>query len=281
MQDSELSMNPATSVVPTIYPSPALDFNCDQVLTHEQVLQWREEGCALVNGIFPKELVEQVRHAAISVYPDGSGPMRDDFGSGGVMCFPCVRDDLLVVNEIPLHMRLIKAVHQLLETTNDGIRLTQCDLWGKRGSEETEYSRFCNSNQRIHCDYPNHTLVVPPQWDRPEVVSIIVYYDDSSAVGGETRVVPREGKHDPAYHSSSAAVNPLLLTPGARGDILWVNDKEHAESYLKAEFHDVYLFRQQHLYPREKKIGFETGSVLFYRHDIWHRYCTLSAHAQI
>ena len=42
-----------------------------------------------------------MREAALRVYPDGSGTMRDDFGSGGAMCFPSVDDDLLVVNEIP------------------------------------------------------------------------------------------------------------------------------------------------------------------------------------
>ena len=170
-------------------------------------------------------------------------------------------------------MRLLRAVHQLLGTPDDGIRLSQCDLWGKRGSVDNNFSPYCNSNQRIHCDYPNHTLVMPPSWENPEVVSMIVYYDESKFVGGETRVVPREGPADPAYHNLSS---PLLLTPGGRSDLLWVNDCEHAEEYLKKNFPDVHKFRQEHLYPRECKVGFETGSILFYRHDIWHRYVSRS-----
>lgn len=167
-----------------------------------------------------------------------------------------------------LNMRLLRAVQQLLGTDEYGLRLTQCDLWGKRGSTETSFSMYCNSDQRMHCDYPNHTLVVPPLWERPELVSIIIYYDDSTAVGGETRVVPREGPDDPAY----GGLHHLLLTPGARGDMLWVNDRTHAEQYLEEGFPEVHRFRAQHLYPRERRVGFEIGSVLFYRHDIWHRY---------
>lgn len=167
-------------------------------------------------------------------------------------------------------MRLLRSVHQLLGTDPYGIRLIQCDLWGKRGSTDVTFAKYCNSNQRIHCDYPNHTIVVPPDWSNPEVVSIIIYFDNSSEVSGETRVVARHGSDDPAYHAED--MNPLLLTPGARGDILWVNDRAHAEAYLVEEFPEVHKFREQHLYPREAKVGFEVGSVLFYRHDIWHRY---------
>lgn len=95
------------------------------MLSPELVHQWQQRGFALVNDVLPSELVAQVpsqlqcqypplsiytstcvtlpqvREAAVRVYPDGSGPMRDDFGSGGTMCFPSVDKDLLIVNEIP------------------------------------------------------------------------------------------------------------------------------------------------------------------------------------
>jgi hypothetical protein len=63
--------------------------------------------------------------------------------------------------------------------------------------ENMTYLPFCNANQRMHCDYPNHSLVMPPSWHSPEVVSIIVYYDESEDTGGQTAVVPREGERDP------------------------------------------------------------------------------------
>ena len=194
----------------------------------------------------------------------------------------CFSSEDLIIHR--LSVRLISAVTQLLGTAHDGVRLTQSDLWGKRGNHDTTYTKYCNSNQRIHCDYPNHTLAMPPSWDRPEVVSIIVYYDDSSSVGGETRVIPRLGADDPAYNIFNGQ-RTLLLTPGARTDMLWVNDRDHAEAYLQEQAPDVYEFRRDHLYPRECKAGFTVGSVLFYRHDLWHRcvyilqpYCFVTLH---
>ena len=173
--------------------------------------------------------------------------------------------------------------------------------------DDMPFLPFCNANQRIHCDYPNHSLVMPPPWEHPEVVSIIVYYDDSALTGGQTSVVPRTGPHDPAYaaqnlqtvnsrvhngeevavsevqqlepsklqeHSepvTEPAEHPLLLTPGARGDLPWINDKDHAEKYLAQQHPAVASFRRTHLYPREQPLMFRTGTVLFYRHDVWHR----------
>jgi ectoine hydroxylase-related dioxygenase (phytanoyl-CoA dioxygenase family) len=149
------------------------------------------------------------------------------------------------------------------------------------GVEDTEddgmtYLPFCNANQRIHCDYPNHSLVMPPAWEHPEVVSIIVYYDDSAVTGGQTCVVPRAGAHDPAYTAAEEeegeeGQHPLLLTPGGRGDLLWVNDRDHAERYLADRHPEVAAFRREHLYPREQPVQFRAGTVLFYRHDVWHR----------
>ena len=172
--------------------------------------------------------------------------------------------------------------------------MTHVAVLGKRGSTDKSngcmagtqvddvddgmtYLPYCNANQRIHCDYPNHSLVMPPPWNSPEVVSIIVYYDDSELTGGQTCVVPRTGLRDPAYsHLESDSVkepeNPLLWTPGARGDVVWINDRDHAEKYLKENHPDIFEFRKTHLYPREKKVQFREGSVLLYRHDMWHRY---------
>mmetsp|Transcript_23852 Transcript_23852/g.34985 ORF Transcript_23852/g.34985 Transcript_23852/m.34985 type:complete len:365 (+) Transcript_23852:35-1129(+) len=255
----------------SVYPSPALSLSSSLVLSPEQVTQWRTEGYTLVSDVFPDTLLQQVRNAAIEAYPEGTGPMKDELGSGGKMTFPVCDDAFQVVNKIPLHMRLITAVTQLLGCNSDDLRLSQADLWGKRGYTEPKYDAYCNMNQRIHCDYPNHTLVMPPSWDNPEVVSIIIYYDDSATVGGGTRIVPREGSDDPAYTSSAESVSPLLLTPGARGDLPWINDKDHAEEYLRAHHPEVHKFRQEVLYPREKSVAYGVGTVLFYRHDIWHR----------
>ena len=65
-----------------------------------------------------------------------------------------------------------------------------------------------NRNQRIHVDYPNHTLVHPPSWYYPEAVAVIVYFSDRRDCEGGTAVVPRTGKDDKLYEF------PLVHTPG-------------------------------------------------------------------
>jgi hypothetical protein len=52
-------------------------------------------------------------------------------------------------------------------------------------------------------------LVVPPSWDEPVSVAMIIYLNDISETGGGTAVVPREGHDDPNY-----TIDSLLNTPG-------------------------------------------------------------------
>ena len=87
-----------------------------------------------MDGIFSPELIQEVRTAAMKIFPNGTGPLVDDFGANGALCFPTTREDLGCVNSIPVHERLIKAVGELLGCTSSGLRLTQADLWGKHST---------------------------------------------------------------------------------------------------------------------------------------------------
>lgn len=86
-------------------------------------------------------------------------------------------------------------------------------------------------------------------------------------------MVPRTGPKDPAYHSPtvSSFSSPLLLTPGGRGDLPWINNKYNAEKYLEDNHPEIAQFRKDNLYSRECSAVFNEGSVLFYRLDTWHR----------
>ncbi len=144
------------------------------------------------------------------------------------------------------------------------MRLTQSDLWVKRGQDQSVDDPYDNTDQRIHVDYPNHTLAHPPMWDAPEAVEVIIYMDDHRACDGETAVVLRTGENDPAYRW------PIVHTPGV-GDFEWINNRVHAEEYLAARAPDVARWRSDHLYAREQRVAYDLGTVLFYRHDTWHR----------
>ena len=230
-------------------------------LTSEQVASWRERGFALVGGVFPTDLLERAASDARELLAAESPDGHDDFGSGGRMEFPA---ESYAVNALTLHPRLLTALTQLLGVDVADLRLTQSDLWPKYGRAAPSAHPRDNRDQRIHVDYPNHTLLHPPHWESPEAVELILYLSDVDECGGPTAVVPRRGRDDPAYPW------PIVKTPGV-GALHWVNDREQAEAYLREEAPEIAAFRTEHLYPRERYVRYRFGTVLLYRHDTWHR----------
>ena len=234
------------------------------VLGEEQICSWREQGFVVVDDLFPAELLARTIADADEVFPAAGSPEAEawnDFGSNHQMEFPARSD---AVNEMTLHLRLLTAVAQLLGVGVRELRLSQSDLWPKYGRARRSGVDRDNDDQRIHVDYPNHSLVHPPLWDSPEAVEVLVYLSDFEQSGGATAVVPRTGPDDPAY------VWPIVGTPGV-GALPWLNDRASAEAYLEREAPDVAAWRSTHLYPREVALHFGVGTVLFYRHDTWHR----------
>uniref|UniRef100_A0A0G4HX87 Uncharacterized protein n=1 Tax=Chromera velia CCMP2878 TaxID=1169474 RepID=A0A0G4HX87_9ALVE len=245
-----------------VYPTEALQQGSEggAVLQDSDVTQWREKGFALVSGVFPSEAVSDVSEKGRGIYASADLSGIRDFGSGGKLEFPTGET---ACDSFTLHPRLLKAVSQLLGT--EDLRLTQSDVWLKVGREGEEGGPKDNQNQRIHVDFPNHTLVVPPHWTSPEAVEMIVYFDKAEETGGGTAVVPREGPEDPAYAEGCYQHNCGF------GPLQYVNNLTAAEAYLETESPDAARFRKEHLYPREKRVSFVPGTVLFYRHDTWHR----------
>lgn len=248
----------------SLLPSSALPLASATTLTEAQVASWREQGFALVDGVFPEEAVlRPLVEAALAAFPAPGTPAARAFTDfGGGLTFPSPSAPL---NDLVLHPRLLAAVAQLLGVPVWDVRLTQAEVWPKYGREEgSSGGELDNSDQRMHCDYPNHTLVHPPPWGAPEAVELIVYLSDEAACGGATAVVPRQGPDDPAY------AYPIVHTPGV-GALEWVNDRLSAEAYLARAAPAAAAFRAEHLYPRERAAAYAVGTTLFYRHDTWHR----------
>ncbi|XOV89728.1 MAG: hypothetical protein ACFHX7_07545 [Pseudomonadota bacterium] len=234
-------------------------------LTDAQTSQWREEGFTFVRGLFPHSLVDAMAEAGKQAFPgphDEAAKKFTDFGSNVV--FPSA---IAAFNEITLHPHLLQAVATLLQVPVTDLRLTQADLWPKYFREhtapDTAGSEQDNTDQRIHVDYPNHTITHPTPWSRPEAVEMILYLSDAQETGGGTAVVARQGPDDPAYPW------PIVDSPGI-GELQYVNDRTAAENYFATEKPDRAAFRQM-LYKREACTVFEPGDLLLYRHDTWHR----------
>ncbi len=226
-------------------------------LSSTQVTGWRERGHTFVGDLLPEELIASVTN---SVPAAGSDASERFTGFGSTLQFP---SNLAGFNELTLHPALLSAAAQLLDTTVTDLRLTQSTAWPKYGRRTRGGGRQDNQDQRIHVDYPNHTLVHPAEWARPEAVEVIVYLGDVEHTGGPTAVVPRSGPDDPLYRW------PIVDTPGV-GELSYVNDRESAEAYLAEERPEIIEWRQR-LYETERYVKFHAGDVLLYRHDTWHR----------
>ena len=234
----------------------------DGSLTQAQVDQWRTAGFTLTQGVLPASLIRALSEAAIDQFPTaGSAAASEyaDFGSAGGFIYPST---VAPFNDITLHQNLLNAVARLLNCRSEDIRLTQSDLWPKYGHSQQPGAQS-NADQRIHVDYPNHTLVHPAPWDRPEAVEMIIYLSDFEVTGGATAVVPRKGEQDPAYRW------PIVDSPGI-GDLRYINDRSAAEVYFAEQRPELTQWRQS-LYQREHYTAFKPGDILFYRHDTWHR----------
>jgi hypothetical protein len=199
-------------------------------LTDSQINKWKGEGYAVVSGIIEMSQIEELSDIAANTFPSPTSPESlafTDFGTN--FTFPSQHR---VFNDITLHRNLLAQVSRLLDTTPTELRLTQSDLWPKYGKREATATATAtptptptptapqietathtiaadaltptghiqeNSDQRMHVDYPNHTLLHPPRWETPEAVEMIVYLSDHELVGGGTAIVPRRGADDVAY----------------------------------------------------------------------------------
>lgn len=213
---------------------------------------WRNKGFCVFHNFFPEKLTEKVLQEIQNI----DFGKYNDFGSrNGFLEFPCLNQ---IFNQVTLNTKLITYCQKLLNCQD--IRLIQSDIWSK---SDTSFIKNSNHDQRMHMDYPNNYLTHPSDWNSPESVAIIIYWSDSSVTGGETRIVPRIGDDDELYQP------PYIYMPGL-GKYDFNNDKTIVEEYFQKNYPDVYEFRQK-LYQREIGVDFKPGTVLFYRHDVWHR----------
>jgi hypothetical protein len=292
-------------ILPTQALDPKAGY--DDVLSSEQCHSWRENGYTLVDGVLEQELVDDIRRSCCAnnrAPTPGESTTVGDNGFRGIL-FPSLHADTESINHVTLHPRIINACSQLLNCKQHDLRLSQSELWPKFSSADSTtavteaiptpgsssvsapssssgISPFDKSgkrgDQRIHIDGFNHYLTFPNEWYRPDAVAMIIYYDDTTLTGGGTALVSRQGLDDEVYHQvhesssvsteSSSSNSPLLLTPGGRGDLPWIDDRIAAESYLVENHPDVHAFRKL-LYTREKQVQAKPGTILFYRLDVW------------
>ena len=160
--------------------------------SQEQIRVWKEQGASLVPGFFTPEEVQAVRQDFINLFPhpegracadDGASPEDakfhlDQFQMMKGMPLDCSP----ALNLIGLHPQLISFARAALET--DEVYLYQCHAWAK-------YTGVVDYSQPFHCDFLNHTLVVPSDEASNNCVTMISYFSDVDEGHGPMHYVPR------------------------------------------------------------------------------------------
>jgi len=227
------------------------------MLTDSQIKTWKEEGAVISR--LPSEISDPaLKWLNTNFTIEHIDEKHLDFGTPDRKFeFPTFIEPL---DDLVLSEALISTVQKLLDTPD--VRLMQADLWPKIGVAEGNHEAQANTDQRMHMDYGNNSIL-HPQWDSPDAVAAVVYYDDSDETGGGTGYVRRRGAQDPVYQQ------PHIDMPGQAGNPFF-NDRATVEKWFKENRPNAYQMRQQ-LYEREEVVRFKPGTILFYRHDLWHR----------
>ena len=223
-------------------------------LKESDIIQWKKSGYVVLKDVIDKNLINECKKMMENKYSTIENSCKD-FGSNGDLEFP----SNTILDKVTIHENLIDIVKLLLNS--DDILLIQSDAWSKPGIEDKGILK--NTDQRMHMDYGNNTLLHVGEWDNPEAVSAIVYLSDINITGGGTAVAPRKGLNDELYKP------PYIYMPGIQ-NYKFTNDRVHTENYMKSIDKKCWNYRQK-LYKREIIPNYELGDILFYRLDVWHR----------
>ncbi|MCH2184978.1 phytanoyl-CoA dioxygenase family protein, partial [Myxococcota bacterium] len=162
----------------------------------EQVDNWRSEGAILLPAFFTPDEIAPCLRDIKKIYQD-RGPAR-----GGVPALEVERDGAVgtfapeqfknfddmpfdcspALNLLSLHPQLIAFAKAALGS--ESVHLYQSHAWAKF-TGEADYE------QNFHCDYKNHTLLVPSDDLRLRTINFMIYLTDVSDAHGAVHYVPQ------------------------------------------------------------------------------------------
>jgi ectoine hydroxylase-related dioxygenase (phytanoyl-CoA dioxygenase family) len=225
-------------------------------LTAEQRQQFHSAGLVAVDGLLPPPLLAAAVAASAALHNGGI-----DHTAPGTAEFP-FSDAFDALNQLTLCPALSTAAAELLGCRSGELRLAQCNSWCKVGGRAGGVQ-----DQRMHCDYPNNSLLSPmSRAQRLDAVVAHIYFDTVADVDGPTAFVLRDGDDDPAY---DAAAGAYLHMPGVGGHPS-ISDRAEAERYFEDKAPAAAAFRAR-LYAREKWLRFQPGTCVLYTLGTWHR----------
>lgn len=162
----------------------------------DHVEQWRRDGFVVIERFFEKPEYEPVLQDYEALYReagrgDGVGSALrlqegDDASSNRSRQFKNIHvlpyEGSSAINLISFHPALIAFAKALLGVSE--VRLYQSHTWAKF-TGEADY------DQEFHCDYGNHTLLVPSDDPALRTVDFVIYFTDVTKDHGALRYVTK------------------------------------------------------------------------------------------
>ena len=160
------------------------------------VEQWREDGFVIIERFFDVREYGPVLQDFEALYRDASqgngssalyqsrepGEDRSNRGRQFLNIHVLPYEGSSAINLLSLHPALIALARALLGVPD--VRLYQSHTWAK-------YTGQADYEQEFHCDFGNHTLVVPADDPALRTVDFVVYLTDVTIEHGAMRIVTK------------------------------------------------------------------------------------------
>lgn len=199
----------------------------------EHVKTWTDEGAVLIPDFFEPSDIQPVKDEFAALYgdrdPKHGAPVRIDTGEqvGQFNLDQFTHIDNMPFFHAPhlsmlgLHPALIALARAALQT--DDVYLYQSHSWAKF-TGETDFE------QQFHCDFKNHTLLVPSDNISQRTINIMIYISDVDLDTGAISYVPYSssdpitGRDRPMFVDGHVETQKKLLAvqrraPGPAGSI--------------------------------------------------------------
>ena len=157
---------------------------------------WRRDGGVVIKNFFTAEEIAPPRDDMAQIYAgrgqgDGVGAEVNNKSAGSIGTFHVDQfrnfDDMPfecspALNLLGLHPALIALAQDALGTRD--VHLYQSHAWAKF-TGEADY------DQSFHCDFKNHTLLVPSDHEHQRTINIMIYLTDVTDGHGAIHYVPQ------------------------------------------------------------------------------------------
>ena len=154
------------------------------ILNREHIDSWKQDGVTIVENFFDENDMLPIQEDYNKLYGEKGRvkPNLTDFKKQFEIIDVLPYSGSVNLNLISLHPKLIATAKSLLNV--ESVQLYQSHTWAK-------FTGFSNYDQKLHCDFGNHTLTVPSTNLTSSTVNFLIYVSDVTDQQGPFQYVPK------------------------------------------------------------------------------------------